>query len=85
MTTDKLQDGVHAMVPREKICESVQKLRDTYDITAGIPLFKREFGFYCQNNGGGFGRGVGRNRGCHRTCLCMNSSIMTLWETTLPG
>jgi hypothetical protein len=40
------QDGVQAMVPREAMCESARKLRDTYARTSGIPLFKREFGFY---------------------------------------
>lgn len=40
-------DGVHALVPREKMTESAQKLRDTYARKSGIPLFKREFGFYC--------------------------------------
>ena len=39
-------DGVHAMVTREAMCESARKLRDTYACTPGIPLFKREFGFY---------------------------------------
>jgi len=47
MTTDKPQDGVHAMAPRESTCESARKLRDTYARTPGIPLFKREFGFFC--------------------------------------
>jgi len=47
MTTNKLEDGVYAMVPREKMCESARKLRDVYAITPGQPLFKREFGFYC--------------------------------------
>ncbi|MGQ9608924.1 MAG: uroporphyrinogen decarboxylase family protein [bacterium] len=46
MTIEKPQDGVHAMVPREKMTESARKLRDTYAITPNIPLFKREFGFY---------------------------------------
>ena len=45
MTTLK-QDGVHAMVPRDQMTESARKLRDTYAITPGLPLFKREFGFY---------------------------------------
>jgi uroporphyrinogen decarboxylase len=40
------QDGVHAMVPRERMCASARKLRDTYAITPGLPLFKREFGYY---------------------------------------
>lgn len=47
MTIDTPQDGVHAMVPREKMCESARKLRDTYAITPGIPLFRSKFGFYC--------------------------------------
>lgn len=46
MATDRLQDGIHAMVPREKMCESARKLRDTYARIPGIPLLKREFGFY---------------------------------------
>ena len=40
------QDGVHAMVPRERMTPSARKLRDTYAQTPGIPFFKREFGFY---------------------------------------
>lgn len=43
----KPQDGVHAMVPREQMTESARKLRDTYARVPGIPLFKREFGYYC--------------------------------------
>jgi hypothetical protein len=44
---DRPKDGVHAMVPRENMCESARKLRDTYARTPGAPFFKREFGFYC--------------------------------------
>jgi hypothetical protein len=40
------QDGVHAMVPRERMTPSARKLRDTYAQTPGIPFFRREFGFY---------------------------------------
>ncbi len=47
MTTETIKDGVHAMVPREEMSESARKLRDTYACKPGIPLFKREFGFYC--------------------------------------
>jgi hypothetical protein len=47
MKTDKPKDGIHAMVPRENMCESARKLRDTYARTPGAPFFKREFGFYC--------------------------------------
>jgi len=40
-------DGVHRMVPRAKMAPAARKLRDTYARKPGIPLFKREFGFYC--------------------------------------
>jgi hypothetical protein len=40
------RDGVHALLPRTQMCESARKLRDTYARVPGIPLFKREFGFY---------------------------------------
>ncbi len=43
----KPQDGVHGMVAREQMSESARKLRDTYARVPGIPLFKREFGYYC--------------------------------------
>ena len=41
------EDGVHALVPREKMCDSARKLRDIYAITPGAPFLRREFGFYC--------------------------------------
>ena len=44
--TRKPKDGVHAMVPRERMCASASKLRDIYAITPGIPFFKHEGGFY---------------------------------------
>lgn len=37
---------IHGLAPREKMTESARKLRDTYARTPGIPLFRREFGFY---------------------------------------
>ena len=43
---DAVSDGVHAPVPREAMCEAARKLRDTYARVPGVPLFKREFGFY---------------------------------------
>jgi len=39
-------DGIHALLPRERMCPSAQKLRDTYARVPGAPLFKREFGYY---------------------------------------
>lgn len=41
-----LSDGVHAMVPREHMFPAARKLRDTYAVTPGAPLFRREFGFF---------------------------------------
>ncbi len=46
-TTGTGADGVHAMVPRDAMCEAARKLRDTYAVTPGAPFFRREFGFYC--------------------------------------
>jgi len=40
-------DGIHGMLPRDKMTASARKLRDTYACKPGIPLFKREFGYYC--------------------------------------
>jgi len=39
-------DGIHTMVARDAMTPSARKLRDTYAITPGIALLKREFGFY---------------------------------------
>ncbi len=46
MAGQPIEDGIHAMLPREKMAESARKLRDTYAITPGAPLFRREFGFF---------------------------------------
>jgi len=40
-------DGVHAMVPREKMNPWARLLRDTYAITPGLRLIRTEFGYYC--------------------------------------
>lgn len=45
-----LEDVVHAMVPRDEMCASARKLRDTYFITPGIPFFRTEGGFYSLPN-----------------------------------
>ena len=39
-------DGIHTMIDRDAMTPSARKLRDTYAVTPGIPLLKREFGFY---------------------------------------
>ena len=43
------EDGVHEMVPRERMPEHVRKLRDVYAITPDAPLVQREFWFYSMN------------------------------------
>jgi uroporphyrinogen decarboxylase len=40
-------DGIHGLVPRDRMAEPARRLRDTYAITPGIPLIKTEFGYYC--------------------------------------
>jgi len=44
--TQTAADGVHAMVPRDRMAPSARKLRDTYAITPGAPLFRAEFGYF---------------------------------------
>ena len=39
-------DGIHAMVPREAMTPAARTMRDTYAVTPGIPLYKKEFGYY---------------------------------------
>lgn len=40
-------DGIHSMVPSEKITEGARKLRQAYAITPGAPFYRKEFGYYC--------------------------------------
>ncbi|MCJ7822157.1 MAG: hypothetical protein MUQ26_03585, partial [Armatimonadetes bacterium] len=46
MAGQLIEDGIHAMVPREKMAEAARRLRDTYAITPGAPLLRKEFGFF---------------------------------------
>ena len=46
-TQQTTENGVYAMVQRDRMTPSARKLRDTYACVPGAPLFKREFGFYC--------------------------------------
>ena len=39
-------DGIHTIVPRAAMDPAARHLRDTYAVTPGIPLVKREFGYY---------------------------------------
>ncbi|MFW6286402.1 MAG: hypothetical protein ACOC29_00530, partial [Candidatus Sumerlaeota bacterium] len=40
------QDGIHAMVPKEKMSHGARKVRDAYEIVPGAPFYQREFGYY---------------------------------------
>ncbi|MCE9615907.1 MAG: hypothetical protein K8T26_16675 [Lentisphaerae bacterium] len=41
--TPAVADGIHAMVPRDRMSLGARKLRDTYARRPGAPLFRREF------------------------------------------
>lgn len=40
-------NGIHRLEPRTTMSTGARRLRDTYNITPGAPLFQREFGYYC--------------------------------------
>lgn len=40
-------DGIHAMVPADKMCVGARKYRDFINGVPGAPFFQREFSFYC--------------------------------------
>ena len=46
-TTDQSNDGIHGMVPRERMAPGAKKMRDTYEMVPGVPLYRQEFGYYC--------------------------------------
>ncbi len=41
-----IRDGVHALVPRDRMSPGARKLRDMYARVPGAPFVRREFGFY---------------------------------------
>jgi uroporphyrinogen-III decarboxylase len=43
-------DGIHNLLPENLMLKSAVKLKDTYAIKPGSPIFKREFGYYCLKN-----------------------------------
>ena len=49
MTIPPQADGVHALPPRDRMTEAAGKLRDTYAVTPGAPLYHKEFGYYCMD------------------------------------
>ncbi len=47
MADSRLCDGVHSMVPRERMAPSARKLRDAYARIPGAPLVQRDHGYFC--------------------------------------
>ena len=47
MEMTETQDGIHGMVPREKMPPHIRKWWDIHEMKPGAPLFRREFGYYC--------------------------------------
>lgn len=45
-TDSPRQDGVHAMVPRDEMCLSACKLRDTYAVKPDTPFYQKTFGLW---------------------------------------
>jgi uroporphyrinogen decarboxylase len=44
--TDKKYDGIHGMVPREKMSVGARRMRDFYEHKPGAPFYQTEFGYY---------------------------------------
>lgn len=42
-----MQDGIHSMLPREQMADSVRKYWDYLLGKPGAPFYQQEFGFYC--------------------------------------
>lgn len=41
--SDTTPDGIHALVPRERMTEGARRMRDAYERKPGAPLYRREF------------------------------------------
>ncbi|MBN1942106.1 MAG: hypothetical protein JW849_02315 [Phycisphaerae bacterium] len=52
-------DGIHGMLPREKMTPAARTWRDAYAITPGAPLVRKEFGYYCLEEW--YKQGLGRD------------------------
>ncbi len=46
MKFTKEQDGIHGMVPREKMSKGARKMRDFYELKPDAGIYQEEFGFY---------------------------------------
>lgn len=41
-----MNDGIHGMLPREKMCRGAKKYWDFYNMVPGAGFYQREFGYY---------------------------------------
>ncbi|MBR4888877.1 MAG: hypothetical protein IKU17_07010 [Clostridia bacterium] len=41
-----MNDGIHGMLPREKMCEGAKKYWDFYNMVPGAGFYQKEFGYY---------------------------------------
>ena len=41
-----MNDGIHGMLPREKMCKGAKKYWDFYNMVPGAGFYQREFGYY---------------------------------------
>lgn len=46
MQNEDIADGIHAMLPREKMSAGAKKMRDFYAIKPDAGIYQKEFGFY---------------------------------------
>lgn len=46
MGKNVVQDGIHNMVPREKMSKGARKMRDIYELKPDVGIYQTEFGFY---------------------------------------
>jgi uroporphyrinogen decarboxylase len=46
-TSSGKNDGIHGMVPADKMSPGAAKLRDFYAVKPNAPIYQNEFGFYC--------------------------------------
>lgn len=52
-------DGIHEMTATGKMTDGARRLRKTYAITPGAPLYRKEFGYYCLDEW--YDQGLDRN------------------------
>lgn len=46
MVENDLLDGIHGMVPKDKMSKVAKKMRDFYEVKPGAPIYQCEFGFF---------------------------------------